>query len=98
MLEAQLAVEKETRIAKPLQLHPLFGPDRPEQVSLGASLVLEEVTSMLCILREFEDIFGLSHANIPWVLPELTEHRLSLRSGCRPVRKRLRWFHPARQE
>ena len=58
MLKALLAIEKETRIAKPLQLHPLFDPDWPEQFSLGALLLLEEVTSMLCLLWDFEDIFS----------------------------------------
>ena len=38
-LKAQLAIENKTRIAEPLQKHPLFNPDRLKQVSLGASLV-----------------------------------------------------------
>ena len=81
MLKAQLAIEKEIRIVKPLQLHPLFDPDRPEQVSLGAFLLLEEVTSMLCLLWDFEDIFSWSHADMPRVLPELAKHQLCLQSG-----------------
>ena len=85
MLEAQSDVENETRIADPLQLHLLFGPDRLEQVNLGASLVLEEVTSMLCLLCELKDIFTWSHADMPRVFPELAEHRLSLRIGYRLV-------------
>ena len=62
-------VEKEIRIVEPLQLHPLFGLNQPEQVILGASLVLEEVTSMLCLLRKFEDIFTWSHVDMLGVWP-----------------------------
>ena len=52
---------------------------------LRASLISEEVTSMLCLLWDFEDIFAWSQADMPGVLPELAKHRLSLRSGCRLV-------------
>ena len=41
MLEARSVKREETRIVEPLQLHFLFSLDRPEQVSLGASLALE---------------------------------------------------------
>ena len=98
MLEAQLVAKKETRVAEPLQMHPMFGPDRPEHISLRASLTLEEVTSMLNLLREFTDVFSWSHFDMPSVLPELAKHRLSVQSGCRLVQQRLRWFHLARKK
>ena len=79
-------------------MHPMFGPDRLEHISLGASLTLEEVTSMLNLLREFNDVFAWSHFDMPSVLLKLAKHRLSVQSGCRLVRQRLRWFHPARKE
>ena len=41
MLEARPIKWEETWIVEPLQLHFLFSPDRPEQVSLGASLALK---------------------------------------------------------
>ena len=79
-------------------MHPLFGRERPEQVSLGASLALEEVAPMLSLVREFANDFAWSHADMPGVLPKLVEHHLSLRNDCRLVRQRLRQFHPTQQE
>ena len=98
MLEARSNEQEETWIIEPLQLHFLFVLDIPEQVSLGASLALEEAASMLSLIQEYADIFSWSHADMLGILPELAKHRLGLHKGCRLVRQRLRWFHLARQE
>ena len=90
MLEARLVEQEETRIAEPLQLHSLFSLDRPEQVNLKALLALEKVASVLSLIREFVDIFALSHVDMASFLPELAEHQLSLQKGYKPIRERLR--------
>ena len=59
---------------------------------------MEEVASILPLLHEFTNVFALSHADMSGVLPELVEHRLTVRDSFRPVRQRLRRFHPVRQE
>ena len=79
-------------------MHSLFDPDRPKQVSLGTLLATEEVASILSLLREFADVFAWLHADTPGILPELVEHRLSVRESCRSIRQRLRRFHPIKQE
>ena len=78
-------------------MHSLFDLDKPEQVSLGTSLSIEEVASILSLFREFVDVFAWSHVDMLGVLPELVEHQLSVRDNCKLVRKRLRRFHSERQ-
>ena len=79
-------------------MHSLFTLDKAEQVRSRASLAAEEVASILSLLHEFANVFTWSHADMPGVLLELIEHRLSVRDSFRPIRQRLRQFHPVRQE
>ena len=59
-------------------MHPLFGSNRLEHMSLGVSLAPKEVTSILHLLREFVDVFAWSHLDMSSVLPELAELRFSV--------------------
>ena len=70
-------------------MHSLFNPNRPEKVRLGTSLTTQVVAAILSPFHEFTNVFAWSHADMPRVLPELVEHRLSVQDSCRPIQKRL---------
>ena len=78
-------------------MHPLFGPDKRKQVSLGKALSQEEVNS-LSLMQEFSDVFAWSHVNMPNISPTMAQHYLSLHKECKPICRKLCRFHPAHQE
>ena len=73
------------KVAEPLQLHPLFGPNRLKQVSLGKALLQEEVNSFLSLPQEFSDVFAWSQDDMPSVSPTMAQHYLNLWKECRPI-------------
>ncbi|RVW69867.1 Transposon Ty3-I Gag-Pol polyprotein [Vitis vinifera] len=49
------------------------------------------------ILRQNHDIFAWAHSDMKGIHPSIASHRLNVFSTARPVRQRIRRFHPERQ-
>ncbi|RVW60351.1 hypothetical protein CK203_084102 [Vitis vinifera] len=49
------------------------------------------------ILRQNHDIFAWAHSDMKGSHPSIASHRLNVFSTARPVRQRIRRFHPERQ-
>ncbi|RVW13922.1 hypothetical protein CK203_089964 [Vitis vinifera] len=49
------------------------------------------------ILRQNHDIFAWAHSDMKGIHPSIASHRLNVFSTARPVRQRIRRFHPDRQ-
>ncbi|RVW61605.1 Transposon Ty3-I Gag-Pol polyprotein [Vitis vinifera] len=50
------------------------------------------------ILRQNHDIFAWAHSDMKGIHPSIASHRLNVFSTARPVRQRIRRFHPERQK
>ncbi|RVW78121.1 Transposon Ty3-I Gag-Pol polyprotein [Vitis vinifera] len=50
------------------------------------------------ILRQNHDIFTWAHSDMKGIHPSIASHRLNVFSTARPVRQRIRRFHPERQK
>ncbi|RVX05543.1 Transposon Tf2-2 polyprotein [Vitis vinifera] len=57
----------------------------------------EETQGMQKILRQNHDIFAWAHSDMKGIHPSIASHRLNVFSTTRPVRQRIRRFHPDRQ-
>ncbi|RVW98440.1 Transposon Tf2-2 polyprotein [Vitis vinifera] len=49
------------------------------------------------ILRQNHDIFAWAHSDMKGIHPSIASHKLNVFSTARPVRQRIRRFHPERQ-
>ena len=58
----------------------------------------EETQSMQNILRRNHDIFAWTHSDMKGIHPSIASHRLNVFPAARPVRQKIRRFHPDRQE
>ena len=58
----------------------------------------EETQSMQNALRRNHDIFAWAHADMKGIHPSITSHRLNVFPTTRPVRQKIRRFHPDRQK
>ncbi|RVW17419.1 hypothetical protein CK203_094149 [Vitis vinifera] len=56
-----------------------------------------ETQGMQNILRQNHDIFAWAHSDMKGIHPSIASHRLNVFSTARPVRQRIRRFHPDRQ-
>ena len=79
-------------------MYPLSEIEKEKLVYLGTNLSPNKVTSILHCLKNNVDIFAWSHSDMIEVDLIFAQHRLN---GCplsRPVKQRMRQFHPQRQE
>ncbi|RVW56789.1 Transposon Ty3-I Gag-Pol polyprotein [Vitis vinifera] len=58
----------------------------------------EETQSMQNVLRRNHDIFAWAHSDMKGIHPSIASHRLNVFSTARPVRQKIRRFHPDRQK
>ncbi|KAL6315408.1 hypothetical protein AAG906_000521 [Vitis piasezkii] len=58
----------------------------------------EETQSMQNILRNNHDIFAWTHSDMKGIHPSIASHKLNVFSTARPVRQKIRRFHPDRQK
>ncbi|RVW96854.1 hypothetical protein CK203_026041 [Vitis vinifera] len=61
-------------------------------------MTTEETQSMQNILRQNHDIFAWAHSDMKGIHPSIASHRLNVFSTARPVRQKIRRFHPDRQQ
>ncbi|RVW67552.1 Retrovirus-related Pol polyprotein from transposon 17.6 [Vitis vinifera] len=58
----------------------------------------EETQSMQNILRQNHDIFAWTHSDMKGIHPSIASHKLNIFLTARPVRQKIRCFHPDRQK
>ncbi|KAH7836661.1 hypothetical protein Vadar_004049 [Vaccinium darrowii] len=66
----------------------------PRIVQIGSRLSPEEFKAHSDLLREFQDVFAWSHADMPGIDPEIVEHRIPLYPDAKPVKQKLRKMRP----
>ncbi|RVW71622.1 hypothetical protein CK203_052647 [Vitis vinifera] len=57
----------------------------------------EETQSIQNILRSNHDIFAWTHSDMKGIHPSIASHKLNVLPAARPVRQKIRRFHPDRQ-
>ncbi|GJS27550.1 reverse transcriptase domain-containing protein [Tanacetum coccineum] len=68
-----------------------INPDYPEQTIMIGSTLTEEGQNKLCdLLQRNLDVFAWKPADMTGVPRHIAEHRLNIREGCPPVRKKRR--------
>ena len=72
------------------------GPDGCTYVS---SLLTEEERARLQeVLKANVDVFAWAHSDMTWISPAKVSHKLNVLPSARPVRQKVRCFHPDRQQ
>lgn len=49
---------------------------------------------MVTLFKEYQDVFAWFYEDMPWLDPNLVEHRLVLHPDAKPVKQKLRRLHP----
>ncbi|RVX07953.1 Retrovirus-related Pol polyprotein from transposon 17.6 [Vitis vinifera] len=57
----------------------------------------EETQSIQNILRSNHDIFAWTHSDMKGIHPSIASHKLNVFPAARPIRQKIRRFHPDRQ-
>ena len=80
----------------PLESMIIDGPDRGTYVS---SLLTEEERARLQeVLKANTDVFAWTHSDMTRISPVNASHKLNVLPSVRPVRQRIRRFHPDRHQ
>jgi hypothetical protein len=69
-------------------------PEIQRPISISASLSAEERTSLVKLLKEYQDVFAWQYDEMPGLDPGLVAHALNVEPGTRPVVQPMRTFHP----
>ena len=67
-----------------------------EEIMLGASCSLEEVTSYEALFQEFRDIFSWSYIEMPGLDPSIVKHHIDTWADVTPIRKKQWPIHPSK--
>ena len=90
-------MEKDPSVADPLQ--PLCLSDSSNHVTYASSLLtLEELKILEGVLHQNKDVFAWTHSDMPKIHPPVGSHRLNVIPSSRPIRQKVRRFHPDRQK
>uniref|UniRef100_A0A2N9J5I9 Reverse transcriptase domain-containing protein n=1 Tax=Fagus sylvatica TaxID=28930 RepID=A0A2N9J5I9_FAGSY len=68
-------------------------PDTQRPISISASLSAGEKTSLVKLLKEYQDVFIWQYDQMPGLDPGLVAHALNVEPGIRPVIQLKRTFH-----
>ncbi|KAG5524070.1 hypothetical protein RHGRI_030912 [Rhododendron griersonianum] len=66
----------------------------PRITQIGSALSEEERRALVNLLKEFEDVFVWSNADMPGIDSEIVEHRIPLYPKGKPVKQKLRRMRP----
>ena len=73
--------------------------DEPEKFTYVSSLLSNEEREQLqLVLLNNIDIFVWSHSNMVEISPTVASHKLNIIPMARPVRQKVRRFHPDRHQ
>ncbi|RVX07130.1 Retrovirus-related Pol polyprotein from transposon 17.6 [Vitis vinifera] len=65
---------------------------------ISSLLTLEETRNIQDALRQSHDVFTWAHSDMKGIHPSIVSHKLNALPTARPVRQRVRRFHPDRQK
>ena len=68
-------------------------PETQRPISISASLSAEERTSLVKLLKEYQDVFAWQYDEMSGLDPGLVVHALNVELGTRPVVEPMRTFH-----
>jgi hypothetical protein len=69
-------------------------PGIVENVHIGTSCSPEEIVTYTALFKEFCDVFAWSYEEMPGIDPAIVVHEIKTYPRTKPVRQRLRPFHP----
>ena len=90
-------MDKDPPAADPLQTIQIL-EESTHLTNINSLMTPEETQSMQNALRRNHDIFAWAHADIKGIHPSVTSHKFNVFSTARPVRQKIRRFHPDRQK
>ena len=73
---------------------PLYGPDRC--IYISTLLSEEEKAQLRQVIQLNADVFAWTHADMTGISPTHASHRLNVAPSAKPVRQKMRRFHPDR--
>ena len=65
---------------------------------ISSLLTLEEARDIEGILRQNHDVFAWAHSDMTGIHSSVASHRLNILPSSRPIRQKVRRFHPDRQK
>ena len=90
-------MDKDPPTADPLQTIQI-SEENTHLTNISSLMTQEETQSMQNILRRNHDIFAWTHSDMKGIHPSIASHRLNAFPAARPIRQKIRRFHPDRQE
>ena len=66
----------------------------PKPIFISESLSPSEIEDLICLVREYIDVFAWNYEDIPGLDPRVAMHRLNINSDMKPVKQQQRWFRP----
>ncbi|RVW22226.1 Retrovirus-related Pol polyprotein from transposon 17.6 [Vitis vinifera] len=69
----------------------------PPHIIKCSLMTQEETQSIQNILRSNHDIFAWTHSDMKGIHPSIASHKLNVFPAARPIRQKIRRFHPDRQ-
>ena len=89
-------MDKDPPAADPLQTIQI-SEEGTHLTNISSLLTPEETRSMQNSLRQNHDIFAWAHSDMKGIHPSITSHKLNVLPTVRPIRQKVRRFHPDRQ-
>ena len=90
-------MDKDPPAADPLQTIQI-SEEGTHLTYISSHLTPEETQNIQDALRQSHDIFAWAHSDMKGIHPSIASHRLNVLPTARPVRQRVRRFHPDRQK
>ena len=69
-------------------------PEAPKELSIGSNLSSDNVIRLTKFLKEYQDVFAWSYADMPGLDRSIVEHRLPTDSAIPPKKQKLRRYKP----
>ncbi|XP_050247585.1 uncharacterized protein LOC126695025 [Quercus robur] len=90
--------EKEEDGMETLETVELVEGNTGKTTKIGTTLSPEMRTRLIKFFKENLDVFAWSHEDMPYISPEVIQHRLNVDPSKKPVQQRRRTFAPERDQ
>src|SRR3954469_8483636 len=96
--ELSRLMDKESKSILPpqeaIEIINLGTDEEPKNIKIGATLGKDVKATLIKLLHEYAEIFSWSYRDMPGLDTDIVVHRLPLKEGCAPVRKKRRRVQP----
>ncbi|XP_034681044.1 uncharacterized protein LOC117910982 [Vitis riparia] len=89
--------DKDPPVADPLQTIQIL-EEGTHLTYISSLLTPEKTRNIQNALRQSHDVFAWAHSDMKGIHPSIVSHRLNVLPTTRPVRQKVRRFHPDRQK